>query len=186
MKTSSILVYVCYIIYLTGCGSGGGGADAKASSPSSPAPGIVQPTPGGGGSTPQTASATYYTLVKNANVTQGGHTYPITMTGHCVNYGSQDFCWDDGWQSIPAISYETDFWGLCSLGGVVGQCSGGGSTDPATTPKLWSSMLTHLVTPIFTATDVYTQGIATPVTCTITGTIVDCVDFQIDTTNASL
>lgn len=184
MKTVYKFKVIILMLFLSACGgSGGGSSDAKATNPSQPA---ILPGTGGGGTAPTTFPGTYFTLVKNANVTQGGHTYPITMTGHCANYGAQDYCWDDGWQSIPAISYETDFWQLCSLGGVVGQCSGGGSTDPVTTPHLWSSMATKLVTPPFQPSDVYTQGIQTSVTCTLTGTVVDCVDFQIDTSNASL
>lgn len=185
MKTVYKFKVIILMLYLTACGGSGGGAssDAKVTQPSTPA--IIQP-PAPGGSTPSTFAGTYYTLVKNANVTQGGHTYPITMTGHCANYGGLDYCWDDGWQTVPAINFETDFWQLCSLGGTVGQCSGGGSTDPVTTPHLWSSMVAHLPTPPFQPSDIYSTGIATAVTCSLTGAVVDCVDFQIDTAQASL
>lgn len=180
MKFSTVIVCVTLNLYITACGGGGGGsaADSKVTQPSTPA---IQP----GGSTPSTFSGTYYTLVKNASVTQAGHTYSITMTGHCANYGGLDYCWDDGWQKVPAINYETDFWQLCDLSGTVGQCSGGGSTDPVTTPHLWSSMAAKLVTPPFQPSDVY-AGTATAVTCSLTGTVVDCGDFQIDTSNVSL
>src|ERR1700690_2189481 len=101
MRTLYKFKVIILMLYITACGgSGGGSSDQKASNPSTPA--ITQP----GGTSPVVPNdppLTYYTLVKNATVSSGGHTYPITMTGHCVVYNSEDYCWDDGWQSIPAI-----------------------------------------------------------------------------------
>lgn len=171
------------ILALTACGKSGGGADTPAQSPSNPAAPVIAPTQPGG---PTAIPLAYSTLVKTATVSQGGHSYSITMIGHCIVYLSQDYCWDDGWQTVAAIGYETDFWQLCDLNGVVGQCSGGGSSDPVTMPHLWSAMAAYLPLPPYQPADVYTQGISTQVSCTVTGSIVDCVDFQIDTANASL
>lgn len=188
-RTITVLIYVCYIIYVTGCGAGGGGADSKAADPASPTiPGIVAPgptTPTPGGTT--TANLTYYTMVQTVNYqpVPAGTSYPITMTGHCVNYNSTDYCWDDGFQANASQpTHKITFWGLCEMSGVVNMCTGG--IDPVTTPYEWSEMLGYMVTPLHFANDVYTHGIATAVTCTLNGSILDCVDFQIDTTQAPL
>lgn len=171
-------------LMLTACGKSGS-APAIEASPSTPA--ITQP--GGGGSTPSNDPAlTYYTLVSTESVSNaGGPVYHVTVTGHCVQYQSHDYCWDDGWQKVAALNYETDFWGLCDNGGSIGQCSGGSSIDPVTQPTLWQQpVIQGIVTPNHQPSDVYTGGIATQVNCTITGSVVDCVDFQIDTAQAPL
>lgn len=181
MKTYQVLVYTALTILLSACGSGGGGSAAlKVADPSA--------NPPGGGSGAQTESLTYYTLVENLIVTHAGTNYPVTVTGHCVSYLSNDYCWDDGYQ-IPAglsSSFEHSFWGLCNDNGTINMCSGGTSTDPMTTPKLYSSMVGFMTIPLHYETDVYTNGIPTNVTCTVNGSVIDCVDFQIDTSDATL
>ncbi len=165
------------ILSLTACGKSGGSADTTAQNPSNPA--IVSPPASPGG--PTTFDLTYYTKVATATINSGGQTYHLTMTGHCVSYLSDDYCWDDGFQSIPT-GYQTSFWQLCYMTGAYGQCNGG--VDPVTAPKLWTSMVSHLPLPPYQAADVY-GGIATQVSCQVTGTIVDCGDFQIDTSLAT-
>lgn len=178
----NILVYTIALFLLSACGKSGSGpvtANTKA-----PAVQPSNPSGGAGGTDPV---LTYYTLVVNETVTQGGSSYPVTVTGHCVNYNSEDYCWDDGWQTNPGLTnYETDFWGLCDNGGMIGQCSGGSSTDPVVTPYTWTSMSGYLTTPPHTPTEVYASGIATNVNCTVTGTQVDCGDFSFDTSSATL
>ncbi|MDH4163309.1 MAG: hypothetical protein OEW15_11570 [Nitrospirota bacterium] len=160
MKRSivNVIGFITLNLYLTACGSSGGGAaDSSKTDPASPnPPSIVAPTP----SNP-TVSGTYYTLVKNATVSSGGNSYQITMTGHCAVLDSVDYCWDDGFQTVPAIGYKTSFWQICrTVGGVVGQCSSG--TDPVDgVPTPWTEMAAKLVTPPFTPSNVYAQGIAT-------------------------
>lgn len=184
MKRLNLICFITLNLYLTACGSSGGsGAEAK-SVPD--APGLVQPpvvTPPG----PTPFALTYYTLVVNATHTQGGQTYPITMTGHCVQYSSKTYCWDDGWQKIPQLpAFEKSFWGICTLSGTLGICSGGAAIDPVTEPTYWSANITALPVPPHIPADVFTNGIATQVSCTLTGDVVDCVDFQIDTAQAPL
>lgn len=177
----NILVYTVASFILSACGgSGGGGGDV--SRVVTPGPGIVSPP------APTTETLTYYTLVENLSVTVGGVSHAVTVTGHCVEYQTNDYCWDDGYQIPTGLtsSHEQSFWGLCDNAGTVLMCSGGATTDPVTTPYLWSSMVGFMPTPLHQASDVYTSGIPTNVTCTDTGSVIDCVDFQIDTANATL
>lgn len=175
-RALNVICFISYILYLSACGSSGGAA-ADAQAAPTPTPGITPPPSSGG----TTVAATYYTKVQNATVNHAGSTYAITMTGHCVSYASNDYCWDDGWQTIPAFAgFETNFWGFCELAGVIGQCSGGGSTDPVTAPTLWTATFSGVAFPLHSPAEIYASGVATPVTCTISGSLVDCVDFQID------
>lgn len=180
-RALNVFGFITYILYLTACGSSGGGESGVAQSPSPPS--ITVPTQPGA-----TVSGTYYTLVKNAVVSQGGNSYQITMTGHCVVIESTDYCWDDGRQVIAALNTWRSFWGLCEqTNGTVAQCHGGTWTDPVDQrPTKWSEMSAKLPTPPYQPSDVYTQGIATQVTCTVTGAVLDCVDFQIDSNQAPL
>lgn len=179
-----LLVYTALV--LSACSSGGGGASAGVAA-AAPAPALVLPG-GGGGSGPTVVSVTYYALAENLTVTIGGVDHAATVTGFCFSYETNDYCWDDGWQ-IPVgltSSHEQSFWGLADDNGTIIMGSGGTDTDPVTTPKLYSSMVGYMLTPLHVANDVYTGGSPTTLSCTVTGTLIDCVDFQIDTANAAL
>lgn len=177
---NQVLVYTIFSFMLTACGGSGGSDVAANLVPSTPA---QQPINGGG----QTVGITVFTMTQNLSVTQSGHTYPVTVTGACVQYSGVDYCWDDGWQTNASlVNYETDFWGLCVNNGTIMMCSGGTTTDPVATPHDFNSMVAYMPTPLHHPSDVYTQGTGTTLNCSMTGSVIDCVDFQIDTANASL
>lgn len=179
-----LILFTGIIILLSGCGAKGSSSDAGAATdPKTPA---LQPignlSPPG---SPAPISLTYYTLVVNETL----DSYSITVTGHCVVYTAVTYCWDDGWQKTPVAGVETDFWGLCSHGGVIGECSGGAWVDPVTTPTIWDSYFTvgnaNIPTPLHQPSDVF-AGVPTTVSCTLSGSTLDCLDFSIDTAQVPL
>lgn len=177
----NVLVYTAFSFVLSACG-GGGGADVAANlAPSAP---VQQPSGGGA----QSTAITVFTWAQTLSITSGGVTKPTTVTGYCLQYSGVDYCWDDGWH-VPngfATNLEQSFWGLCDNAGTIMMCSGGATTDPTITPHDFNSMVGYMPTPLHHPSDVYTNGVGTSINCSVTGSLIDCVDFQIDTANASL
>ncbi len=173
---------------LIGCGSGGGApADAKAEDPN--APGVSQPSQPGGSIPVQ---LTYYSLSKTVYPVNGftaGASHSYTATGSCVVYNSQTYCWDDGVKTVHFSDFSGnnygpftyDYWAQNLQGQSIAACNGGCGTDPLTIPAIVSQNVETALT-LAKINLVFSSGQAKQVTCTLTGSDLDCVDFSIDLT----
>lgn len=169
-------------------------ADPAISQPADPAAATPTPTPSPTATPQPTATPvptatpialTYYSLsetVNNANNT--GHSY--TVVGSCVNYLTKVYCWDDGVKTIDFTvnnfrygPYTYTYWGLMLQNGHLALCNGGCGVDAATSPIVMSASVIADVTQNAVNT-VFNTGTSHQVSCTLSGQLLNCIDFEID------
>jgi hypothetical protein len=195
-KKLSLIIYVSLLFIATACTAGGGGAgstsklvpiDPQATPTATPQPdptATPQPTP----TPPQAVTLTYYTKTVSGHEVIGGVSHPFTVVGYCADYNSITYCWDTG-VIIPTgltLNDGISFWGIGYLGGALSRCSGGTCVDAVTQPADASQSVFAGIMSFATPAQVLSTGIASQVSCTVSGTIVDCGLFQIDTAQAAL
>lgn len=186
MKILTSIILLPVALMFVGCGSGGGSNTAPKALPGqpgiaptpSPTPGLV-PTP-----TPSPTPAptpfplTYYTKTVTVN--------SIPVSGSCVNYSSNSYCWDSGIITTGAGPSHYSFWQVTTAPGM---CSGNCLTDYMTSVKVISVNLLNLMANSlgsYTPSQVLSIGVPTTVSCTLSSQILNCVDFSIDLSQVPL
>jgi hypothetical protein len=169
MKTIYLNFFL--VLSLTACaGKSGGSAAVQAQLPApvgapvGAAPVVTPPQP----VAPTTVQLTLYADTVSTMLSERGVSYPFTMTGYCTVYESNTYCWDDGLKiPNPADQSEAlDFWGEVMVN--------------SETPTLWTPALDGAGTFQHTAQNVFDNGVASQVTCSILEQTLDCGTFTID------
>lgn len=175
---------LCFVLYfVTACGSGGGGS---AASSQTTAPNLTAPSVPA--APPATVSLTYYSVTKTVAPIGSWPAKTYTATGSCVIYNAKTYCWDDGTKTvtIPGVgSYTYSYWDQSMVGAALVSCSGGCGADPLTAPTVLSVVVETNLT-LTAVNSVFSSGTSKAVTCTLTGTDLDCVDFVIDIDQAPI
>lgn len=164
------LILILSTMTLTACGSGGGGAGAASDVATTPA--IVSPTPV---PAPTPQALTYYSYTNSFGI-PGGYT---AMTGSCMEYNSNTYCWDDGEKQIWNSNY-CSYW-------QVGGCTVASSTDVMADPVVLSvNRIATLTGAAHSPSQILSGGTPTSVTCTDDGSTLDCGSVQVDLTQVAL
>ncbi len=195
-KTLKIVAALLMTVILSACG-GGGSADSKTAAPVTDAD-LFSPVDPTNPNSPTTGTVTYYTKTITDAPINGWSTHTVTMKGMCVLYSSKTYCWDDGAILLPSwvnnnFTYGGQryaFWRMAysvSNGALAYNCYGGNacSGDAVTAPTLMSSSVLNNVA-VAKVNDVFATGTPKTVTCTKTGSTLNCVDFTIDLAQLSL
>ena len=166
MKT--LIVYTTILLLCSACSGGGGGPSTQAN--------LV---PNGGSQQQQTLN--YFTVSTTETPHVGTNNFQITITGSCVIYNSNTYCWDNGAQEVPQqiINHVTEgpwcyeYW---ISGNGCGALPMGYLPQPTLAQPfgLTSNMTSTAIQTIFQT------GVQTQVSCTLSGSVLDCVDFTID------
>lgn len=209
MNILNALNTLALVICVSGCGQApsGGSVDIASANPNESAP-ISQPvsnptsTPSSSPSpTSSPIALTYYSRSTTIAPVAGHSLDTVTLTGSCIVYTGNTYCWDNGVQEIDeTVSHLTTqyYYTYFSMGrqtptGLLGICWGGCPVDAMSVPTVIDMALGNDITTSYT-TDHYAQntvatvltGIATQVTCTEDNGLLDCGDFTIDLNQVGL
>lgn len=202
MKALILILSLCIVA----CGSGGGStASANKSdpalAPTTPDPAVVPPTvivPPVVVVTPPVAPTPTGLIMysKTTNfITAVTGLPPYSVTGNCVVYNAQTYCWDNGYQTVTHFTagvpetYHFDYWKEELASNAIVSCNGCQTvdTDAMTAPTLLSPNVESVIT-MAAVNDLLTNGTPTSVSCTLTNSnnTLDCVSFTIDLTQVAL
>lgn len=196
MKTLlKIMALLLIATYFTACagGSGGGAADAIAEDPSNAIPSDLYLAPvDPNAPVLSTSSLTYYKLSKTVAPVNGWITKTYTATGSCVVYLTKTYCWDDGVKTLQWTSnnntygpYTYTYFGMKGNASSWGLCNGVCTSDLMPLPRVISTTLQNNIGAAV-INNVFTNGVAVPVTCTETDGQLNCIDFVINLNQAPL
>ncbi len=179
-----ILVCICLSAYISACGSSGSTPASTQRSAPNPAP-SPSPSPSPASSNDPVITVYTETVTRFAIVNQ----HPYQVTGSCVVYNSQTYCWDDGFHNVvvPGTTLIFDYWMEQLAGGVIITCGGCqiANTDAMTAPTVLSSDVETVIT-MAAVNHLLSAGTQADVHCTISGSVLDCGTFQIDTAQTPL
>jgi hypothetical protein len=147
-------------------------------------------------------SVTYYSLTTSPAPVNGYSFDHVTLTGSCVVYDSNTYCWDNGAQEISVTANHTTtnyfytYWAMGKANSLsnYGPCYGGCTIDVMSAPTMIDQGLgTNIATSVqdnygtqSTINQVLTTGTPSTVTCTDDAGVLTCGQFVIDTTQVGL
>lgn len=195
VKVSVLLVCLYFLAGVIACSPKGStptsGTDASIDNPTTPIatePDLVaEPDIDPSLTAPTGAVAlTYYTDTRAVS--------SLSFKGSCVTYETNTYCWDDGIRSLGGQSYS--YWGVNKftgtahnmLGDCRGTCNINGDILDATPTLVTANVTSYMSRALSSMTPslVFSFGTATNVSCTLTASVLDCVDFSIDLSQAAL
>jgi hypothetical protein len=213
MNILNALNTLALVICVSGCGqapSATESADIASANPNQAIP-ISQPvsdptsSPTPSASPSPTSSPIAVTVYTKSTTVAPVNGFPgdfVTLTGSCVVYSGNTYCWDNGVQSITTtVSHLTTtsyyfFWtiGQMSVNGSLNICWGACPYDIMSVPTLIDTTLTNNIQSSFavdheaqsTPSAVISSGTQTHVSCTENNGLLDCGTFTIDTTQGGL
>lgn len=193
LNTAKVLALVVLALYFTAC-AGGGGSDAGIAdkivdaTPSD----LIAPIVNSNDPVIATPSLTYYKISKTVAPVNGWITKTYTATGACVVYLTKTYCWDDGMKTLQWVSnnhtygpYTYTYFGMQGSAASWGPCSGGCTSDLLPAPRVISATLENNIGSAV-INNVFTNGVATNVTCTEQSGQLNCIDFVINLNQAPL
>jgi hypothetical protein len=188
MNIISSLQYAALIVCLTqtiGCGKASEDPTIAAQDPS---PSVTE-TPSPDPTPSPTTEITYYSYAKTFTETNGGYPQTFQAAASCLTYLATTYCWDDGSHSLTwgNFTFTYSYWGVGLAGQVCGITSGDLGTDCMLSPTTVSEGFLLENIPSSDITQVFEQGNAVTVTCTIgEGGNLTCPEFSVDVNQSPL
>lgn len=177
----TVILVTIFSILNSGCAGSGGGAAAVQATPISG----VTPTPTPVSVTPTPTPSPPFQLTYFSEIAQDtSNTIPATLIGHCTEYNSKVYCWDNGPQHVNSNTCRT-FWSVYDSPTI--QYGVGCTGDAFAKPTLANAVSSQYSGWFGEAYDsngpqqiMFNQPNPTTNICSVSGTTLTCTDFIVD------